>query len=155
MDFTTMEYYQWFLPCTFILAVIANRKSKNLRIWVLTLASYTFFWFASGWHFLLLALSTVNDWVAGKKISSSDDDVVRKRWLKFSLTVNLGLLAIFKYLDFLIESFNVVSLKIPGSPELSTLGIILPVGISFYTFQTMSYTIDIYRKKSEPYEKKK
>ena len=153
MDFTTMEYYQWFLPCTFILAVLANRKSKNLRIWVLTLASYTFFWFASGWHFLLLALSTVNDWVAGKKISSSDDDVVRKRWLKFSLTVNLGLLAIFKYLDFLIESFNVVSLKIPGSPELSTLGIILPVGISFYTFQTMSYTIDIYRKKSEPYEK--
>jgi hypothetical protein len=61
MDFTSIEYYQWFLPCTFLLAVVANRKSKNLRIWVLTLMSYTFFWYASGWHFLLLAVSTIND----------------------------------------------------------------------------------------------
>jgi alginate O-acetyltransferase complex protein AlgI len=153
MDFTTIEYYQWFLPCTFILAIIANRKSKNLRIWVLTLMSYTFFWYASGWHFLLLAVSTITDWVAGKKISTSTEDLVRKRWLRFSLFVNLGLLGVFKYLDFLIETLNLVTLKIPESPEIAALGIILPVGISFYTFQTMSYTIDIYRKKSKPYKK--
>lgn len=152
MDFTTIDYYRWFLPCTFIVAIIANRKTKNLRIWVLTLASYAFFWFASGWHFLLLALSTMNDWIAGKKIHAADSEVVRKRWLKLSLSINLGLLALFKYLDFVIESINLVSLKVPGSPEISTLGIALPVGISFYTFQTMSYTIDIYRKKSKPYE---
>ena len=153
MDFTTVEYYQWFLPCTFALAIIANRKSKNLRIWVLTLASYTFFWFASGWHLLLLGVSTLNDWIAGKNIQKSSDDDVKKRWLIGSLSLNLGLLAVFKYLDFLIETFNVISLKMPNSPQLDVLGIALPVGISFYTFQTMSYTIDIYRRKSEPYEK--
>jgi len=153
MDFTSIEYYQWFLPGTLLLALIANRHSKNSRIWILTLMSYVFFWFASGWHFLLLAISTINDWIAGKQISNSVNQTVRKRWLTFSLIVNLGLLATFKYLDFLIESLNVVSLKLPGSPEISTLGLLLPVGISFYTFQTMSYTIDIYRGKSEPYDK--
>lgn len=153
MDFTSAEYYQWFLPATFVLAIIANRHSKRSRIWVLLLMSYVFFWFASGWHLLLLAISTINDWFAGKNIAKSSNHNTRKRWLIGSLTINLGLLATFKYLDFLIESWNFVALKIPGSPEFSTIGLLLPVGISFYTFQTMSYTIDIYRGKSEPYDK--
>ena len=152
MDFTTVDYYQWFLPCTLALAITANRKSKNLRIWVLTFASYTFFWFASGWHLLLLGVSTANDWIAGKSINHSSNDDVKRRWLIASLLLNLGLLAVFKYLDFFIETFNVISLKLPNSPQVDALGIALPVGISFYTFQTMSYTIDIYRGKSKPYE---
>jgi alginate O-acetyltransferase complex protein AlgI len=152
MDFTSIEYYQWFLPTTFLLVLIATRHSKSSRIWILLLMSYVFFWFASGWHFLLLAISTVNDWIAGKQISKSSNLKVRKGWLIGSLTINLGLLATFKYLDFLIETWNVAALKFPGSPEFTTIGLLLPVGISFYTFQTMSYTIDIYREKSEPYD---
>ena len=85
-------------------------------------------------------------------IHASDDKLIRKRWLLFSLIINLGLLATFKYLDFFIESLNFVSLEIFSSPALDTFGILLPVGISFYTFQTMSYTIDIYRSKNTPYD---
>jgi alginate O-acetyltransferase complex protein AlgI len=115
--------------------------------------SYIFFWLASGWHVLLLLTSTLVDWTAGKKIGANDDRKIRKRWLVGSLTVNLGLLAIFKYLDFLIETWNLASLRFDGAPELDTFGLLLPVGISFYTFQTMSYTIDIYREKHGPYER--
>ena len=108
---------------------------------------------ASGWHFLLLAISTCTDWIAGRRISESKDEKIRKRWLIGSLTINLGLLATFKYLDFIIESLNLLTLRLPHSPEFDTFGLLLPVGISFYTFQTMSYTMDIFRGKSKPYER--
>ncbi len=114
--------------------------------------SYLFFWFASGWHLILLLISTLVDWAAGKRIDASNDKMVRIKWLRISLATNLTLLGVFKYLDFIIESINWLSLKIPGSPEIETLGLMLPVGISFYTFQTMSYTIDIYRDKSEKFD---
>ena len=73
------------------------------------------------------------------------NSVRRGRWLVGSLVVNLGILAIFKYLDFFIESLNWVSLRIVDAPSIDTFGLLLPVGISFYTFQSMSYTIDFYR----------
>ena len=69
-----------------------------------------------------------------------------------SLVINLGLLAVFKYLDFFIETWNLVNLRLSGTTQFESLDLLLPVGISFYTFQTMSYTIDIYRKKHDPYE---
>ena len=65
---------------------------------------------------------------------------------------NLSLLGVFKYLDFLIESWNLASLRFTDSLDVGVVGLALPVGISFYTFQTMSYTIDIYRKKQKPYD---
>lgn len=114
--------------------------------------SLVFFWFASGWHVILLLFSTSIDWRSGNSIYGSNDDRVRKRWLMISLVTNLSLLSIFKYLDFLIRSFNLAALKISNSPGLDELGLALPVGISFYTFQTMSYTIDIYRRKMTPYQ---
>lgn len=114
--------------------------------------SLVFFWFASGWHVILLLFSTSIDWRSGNSIYASNDDRVRKRWLMISLVTNLSLLSIFKYLDFLIRSFNLAALKISNSPGLDELGLALPVGISFYTFQTMSYTIDIYRRKMTPYQ---
>ena len=101
----------------------------------------------------MLAVSTCTDWIAGKRISESGDQAIRKRWLVGSLSINLGLLATFKYLDFIIGSLNLMTLRLPSSPEIDTFGLLLPVGISFYTFQTMSYTIDIYRGKSKPYER--
>ena len=131
----------------------ALRGKRDRRVVLLVAMSYLFFWMASGWHFLLLAISTCTDWIAGRRISDSDDQTTRKRWLIASLTINLGLLATFKYLDFIIESLNLVALRLPSSPEIDTVGLLLPVGISFYTFQTMSYTIDIFRGKSKPYQR--
>ena len=153
MDFVTSEYYKIFLPIVVILVLFIGRQKRDLQVLVMLVMSYIFFWLASGWHVILLLTSTVVDWTAGKKIHLSSDRKHRKRWLIGSLTINLGLLAIFKYLDFLIETWNLASLRFDGTPELDTFGLLLPVGISFYTFQTMSYTIDIYREKHTPYDK--
>ena len=153
MDFVTSEYYKIFLPIVVILVLFVGRQKRDLQVLVMLVMSYIFFWLASGWHVILLLTSTIVDWTAGKNIHSSSDRKHRKRWLIGSLTINLGLLAIFKYLDFLIETWNLASLRFDGAPELDTFGLLLPVGISFYTFQTMSYTIDIYREKHTPYDK--
>ena len=151
MDFITLDYYKIFLPLVVILVLFIGRQRRDIQVLIMLAMSYIFFWLASGWHILLLLTSTIIDWTAGKKIHNSENKKVRKRWLIGSLTINLGILAIFKYLDFLIESFNFVSLRFTGAPEIDSFGLLLPVGISFYTFQTMSYTIDIYRKKHDPY----
>ena len=152
MDFVTTDYYLYFLPAAFILSIWLSFGVRKYQISILLLMSYLFFWFASGWHLILLLISTIVDWTAGKRIDASNDKMVRIKWLRISLATNLTLLGVFKYLDFIIESINWLSLKIPGSPEIETLGLMLPVGISFYTFQTMSYTIDIYRDKSEKFD---
>lgn len=151
MDFITLDYYKIFLPLVVILVLFIGRQRRDIQVLIMLAMSYIFFWLASGWHILLLLTSTIIDWTAGKKIHNSENKKVRERWLIGSLTINLGILAIFKYLDFLIESFNFVSLRFTGAPEIDSFGLLLPVGISFYTFQTMSYTIDIYRKKHDPY----
>jgi len=152
MDFVTSDYYLYFLPAAFVLAMWLGLGIRKYQISILVLMSYLFFWFASGWHLILLLISTCVDWTAGSKIAKSEDGLIKKRWLKLSLVTNLTILGLFKYLDFIIESLNWVSLKIPGSPEMDTFGLALPVGISFYTFQTMSYTIDIYRDESKKYD---
>ena len=152
MDFVNINYYVWFLPFVFICTFLIGHKNRRRQIGLLLISSYVFFWFASGWHIVLLAVSTIVDWTAAKKIHASDDLKLRKRWLRGALLINLGLLGVFKYIDFLIETFNWASLKLEGTPEIETLGLLLPVGISFYTFQTMSYTIDVYMKKNNPYE---
>lgn len=104
------------------------------------------------WRFLsLIAMSTVVDYLVGIKIASLINDKKRKYWLFVSVIFNLGLLAFFKYFNFFIDSW-VDLLHNVGYEVKSvwTLKIVLPVGISFYTFQTMSYTIDIYRNKLQP-----
>jgi alginate O-acetyltransferase complex protein AlgI len=152
LDFITTDYYFWFLPIVFLATFTIGHKKRRKQILILLVSSYVFFWLASGWHILLLLVSTITDWTASKKIHNSDDSRYRKRWLRGSLIINLGLLGLFKYLDFLIQSLNWVTLKLANSPEIDTFGLLLPVGISFYTFQTMSYTIDIYKGKNKPYE---
>jgi alginate O-acetyltransferase complex protein AlgI len=135
-----------------ILTLVIFVKRKQTQVIILFVMSLVFFWFASGWHVILLLFSTSIDWRSGNSIYASNDDRVRKRWLMISLVTNLSLLSIFKYLDFFIRTFNLAALKISNSPGLDELGLALPVGISFYTFQTMSYTIDIYRRKMTPYQ---
>lgn len=98
----------------------------------------------------LIALSTVVDFYAGLNIKKSEDDPSRKRWMWVSVIFNLGVLGFFKYYNFFVDSFVQAFQNIGYELSFNTLQIILPVGISFYTFQTMSYTLDIYKNKLQP-----
>src|SRR5690606_11697113 len=117
---------------------------------LLIIASYTFYgWW--DWRFLfLIAFSSLVDYVIAQKMYKAENKRKRKFLLCSSLLINLGFLFYFKYTNFFIETF-IDSFRLFGRElEMSTLNIILPVGISFYTFQTLSYTIDVYRKQLEP-----
>jgi D-alanyl-lipoteichoic acid acyltransferase DltB (MBOAT superfamily) len=122
----------------------------RLRNSFLLVASYVFYgWW--DWRFLsLIFLSSLVDYQAGLHLVKSNSVRKRRRWLAASLFVNLGALGVFKYFNFFIDSFASLIESFGLQANLPTLQIILPVGISFYTFQTLSYTIDIYRGKLEP-----
>ena len=113
-------------------------------------ASYVFYaWW--DWRFLtLIWLSTVVDFAAGRGIHGNESQNRRRIFLVMSLTTNLGMLGFFKYADFFVESFVNLMADMGVAVSAQPLRIILPVGISFYTFQTMSYSIDIYRRRLEP-----
>lgn len=120
--------------------------SHNTRKLLLLVASYTFY-AAWDWRFCsLIAISTVIDFLAGQQLGRASEILRRKAWLILSLTANLGILGFFKYYDFFIESGS----GLLGLDPSRTMNIVLPVGISFYTFQSMSYTIDIYRRQLKP-----
>ena len=127
-------------------------RHAQLRIIFVFVASCLFY---MAWHpaYIVLILgSTVLDYAVGLRIHATNDAKARKRWLVVSLVVNLGLLGLFKYFNFASQATADVlglffGIEIPNPPFLDVL---LPVGISFYTFQTLSYTIDIYRRKLEP-----
>lgn len=148
MIFSSLEFLIFFLLVLAGLAVLRNRHTG--RKVLLLLASYYFYAYWD-WRFLsLIWLSTVVDYIIGARLPKAATPAARRTLLGISLTVNLGLLGFFKYFNFFIDSFR---------PALETLGlyagtldIILPVGISFYTFQTLSYTIDIYRGNMEPHD---
>lgn len=138
-----------FLPVVFALYWTFAKNSKAQNV-VLLLASLIFY----GWwdyRFLSLILfSTIVDFLIGKELGKNHSSSKRKLLLRLSLVVNLGLLGFFKYFNFFQESFVTAFNFFGGSIEGYSLSIVLPVGISFYTFQTLSYTIDIYRKEIKP-----
>ncbi|MDA8772140.1 MBOAT family protein [Flavobacteriales bacterium] len=139
-----------FLPIVFGLywfVVQKNLKAQNILI----LAASYFFYGWWDWRFLgLIALSTVVDYTVGLQIDKHTEEKKRKLWLWVSLLVNLGLLGYFKYTNFFIESWVDAWSALGVKMHTSTLQIILPIGISFYTFQTMSYALDIYRGQLKP-----
>lgn len=137
-----------FFPIVFILYWVLGKKNFKTQNVLLLIASYVFYgWW--DWRFLsLIAFSTVIDYTLGLKIDASETK--RKFFLILSLVSNLGLLAVFKYFNFFIDSWVNLWALFGYELSVSTLNIILPVGISFYTFQTMSYSIDIYRKELQP-----
>lgn len=124
-----------------------HRKARNL---FLLSTSYVFYgWW--DWRFLgLIVLSSAVDFGIGQAIHKAEDHSKRKRWLAASLGTNLGLLGLFKYFNFFIDSLDAVLAPLGGSAAGLHLEIVLPVGISFYTFQTLSYTLDIYRRRLAP-----
>ncbi len=130
-----------------IFYILPNKSSKNI---FLLLSSYFFYGYWD-WRFcLLLAFSTIIDFFIGKILFKTIDKKNRKLLLLISLFSNLGILGFFKYYNFFIDSFQNLSSNLGWSVDFLHLNIILPVGISFYTFQTLSYTIDIYRKQLQP-----
>lgn len=139
-----------FLPLVFVIYWFILGKNLRLQNAFVLLASYVFYgWW--DWRFLsLLVISTLVDYVVGRQMLINKDGVKRKLLLILSLGVNLGMLGFFKYYNFFVESFTQAFTLFGQELNPQTLKIILPVGISFYTFQTLSYSIDVYKRKLEP-----
>ncbi len=136
-----------FLPIVFILYWFVANKSLKLQNFFIVLASYVFYAFWD-WRFLgLILFSTVVDYFIGLRLHDEKVVLKRKILLWTSISVNIGLLGFFKYYNFFLDNFMDAFSYFGKSFHGDSLNIILPVGISFYTFQTLSYTIDIYRDK--------
>ena len=139
-----------FLPIVFLLYWFFAQKHLKLQNALIVLASYVFYgWW--DWRFLsLIIFSTIVDYLVGQKLSTEDKQPKRKVLLWTSILVNLGFLGFFKYYNFFLENFVDAFSLFGMQINTNSLNIILPVGISFYTFQTLSYTIDVYKKKLDP-----
>lgn len=148
MQFTQLEFLIFFAV---ILAVTwCFRRTPIRNAWLL-LASYYFYAYWDYRFCGLLVVSTVVDYFTASAMARSESNASRRLLLIISLIVNLGVLGFFKYFNFFIDSAN--AMLQPIGWNTSNLQLVLPVGISFYTFQTMSYTIDVYRKKLAPVER--
>ncbi len=145
MLFNSLDF-ALFLPLVFIIYWALKNYLKYQNLFLL-LASYFFYgWW--DWRFLSLILfSTIVDYVLGIKLEKSNSKTKRRILLIFSLVINLGFLGFFKYCNFFLDNFSYLFSVFGADISARSLNIILPVGISFYTFQTLSYTIDIYNKK--------
>ncbi|MCF8381632.1 MAG: MBOAT family protein [Bacteroidales bacterium] len=133
-----------------LIAYFSFKKSYKIQNVLLLIASYVFYGYWD-WRFLfLIAFSTLVDYFVGMALDKEDRESKRKLLLLFSVFVNLSLLGFFKYFNFFVDSFTDVLNMLGFQGNTVSLKIILPVGISFYTFQTMSYTIDIFRRKLKP-----
>jgi alginate O-acetyltransferase complex protein AlgI len=139
-----------FLPIVFILYWFVTNKNLKLQNFLIVAASYLFY----GWwdyRFLSLILfSTIIDYTVGRKLRLEENQTKRKILLWTSILVNLGFLGFFKYYNFFLDNFITAFSFFGTEIKANSLNIILPVGISFYTFQTLSYTIDVYKRKLEP-----
>ncbi|MBN4082110.1 MBOAT family protein [bacterium AH-315-B15] len=145
MQFNSLEFIL-FLPLVIALYYAFNQRFK----WIILLAASYYFYMAWEPAFVTLILaSTLVDYIAGVNIHKSNKPTVRKAFLLSSIFVNLGILVAFKYNDFFIENINEIITASGGRSQISLLRWILPMGISFYTFQTLSYTIDVYKKRIE------
>ncbi|MBV1884311.1 MAG: MBOAT family protein [Pseudomonadales bacterium] len=146
MNFASIQYLTFFC-CVFFTYWHLSRKYQNI---LLLLASW-FFYACWDWRFLsLILVSTLIDFVVGKQIHGSNIRSIRRAWLGLSVLVNLSILFYFKYADFFVGSFIELCNTLGFYPSQPTLDIILPVGISFYTFQSLSYSFDIYKKELKP-----
>lgn len=139
-----------FLPIFFVLYWFVTQRSLLWQNRLIVVASLIFYgWW--DWRFLsLLLLSAMVDFYVGIRLLNEVREKVRRNLLGISVTVNLGLLGFFKYFNFFIENFKSAFSFFGHDLNITALHIILPVGISFYSFQTLSYTIDVYRRNIEP-----
>ena len=133
------------LFAAFVLFYLLLQRRTTARMLFVTLFSYYFYYKSSGTYFFLLALVTVSDFFIARLMDRTTVRWRRKAWVVVSLSINLGLLGYFKYTNFLCDFFA----SLTGG-TFTAMDIFLPVGISFFTFQSLSYTIDVYRKEITP-----
>ncbi len=145
MIFTSSSYLVFLGGTLLLLGLVPGREAKKR----LLAAASCFFYAAWDWRYLglLLAVSVIDYYVAAR-IAASDSPRARRNWLRASIASNLGMLAYFKYCNFFIENFNALTASFGFT--VPRADVLLPVGISFYTFKTMSYTIDVYRRQIKP-----
>ena len=146
MLFNSIDFLTFFAVVYAVYLVLTHRAQN---VWLLACS----YWFYACWdgRFLgLILLSTAVDYACGLRIADSASGGGRRGWLTLSCVTNLGILAVFKYLGFFAESLQAVATAAGVELGRPTLHIVLPVGISFYTFQTLSYTIDVYRGSCKP-----
>lgn len=143
MVFSSAIFLFWFLPITFLLYyAIPYKKCKNI---ILTIASIVFYAFGQIQYLPLLLFSVLCNYIFGRMLTERHSTKkIKKVTITFALLVNIGMLCLFKYTDFLIESINTVL-----HTNIAKTGIVLPIGISFFTFQGISYVIDVYRNPRE------
>ena len=139
MVFSSIPFLYYFLPAVLILYSVAPKRLKNT---VLLLTSLVFYAWGEPVYVVIMAASILVNYICGIAIEKFNKRIVSGMFLGISLLFSLGCLGYFKYADFFITNFN----RATGL-SVSLLGIALPIGISFYTFQIISYTVDVYRKK--------
>lgn len=147
MFFNSFVFIGFFIVALAVFHCLGSVKRQNV---FLTVASYVFYgWW--DWRILsLLLASTVTVFLSSIKMASSSHPVKRKTWLALSLIVNLGILGLFKYFNFFVDSIAEFIQLFGFMPNPLSLRVILPIGISFYTFQMLSYTIDVYKQAITP-----
>jgi len=150
MVFSSEIFLYSFLPIALVLYYAAG----PFRHLVLTVLSYVFYGWANPWFTLLMLTSTAVDYVCGRVMGPKEGErtLAHKRALWFSLATNLGLLGFFKYFNFGVDNYQALAefTGLPGLDPSMILRVTLPLGISFYTFQSMSYTLDVYRGNAQP-----
>ena len=147
MLFSTIEFVVFFVVVLAAITIIKNRQFQHL---FLLFASFFFFYYSSNYLLILLISSILLDFYLGKQIWKTESQHQKKILLALSLAGNLALLGFFKYADFAILQFNILGQELNFNPDIPFLNLALPIGISFYTFQSISYIIDIYRGNLTP-----
>lgn len=146
MLFNSLQFLVFFLVITLLFFRLKNQKA---RIWLLLLGSCYFYMSFVYQYILILGFTIIIDYIAGLLIARSMG-ATRKAWLVVSILANVGILAYYKYFNFLAENLNELLQLFDPAKEIPYLNIILPVGLSFHTFQAMSYTIEVYWGKQAP-----
>ena len=149
MIFNSLEFALFF-PVVFILYwILFNKTTLSRNIFIIS-TSYFFYGVWDYRFLILIVISSLCDYILGLQIYKNEEVKKRRLYLSISLIINLGILGFFKYFNFFADSFVQAFTLLGTSFSYQSLSIILPVGISFYTFQTMSYTFDIYFKRLQP-----
>ncbi len=154
MLFNSFLFIFVFLPGVLLGSVVIRQPRRRVIFW--TLASWMFYGFAGPWFVLLMVASTVLDFVLAQRISRSTSPRARRAYMITSISFGLGLLGFFKYFNFFLDTVNAVTAvieAITGLPAVTlrtSMAIVLPAGISFYTFETIRYTVDVYRREIAP-----
>lgn len=149
MVFSSIAFIMYFMPVFFLVYYILPASYKNAWLFLASLGFYYYGVRENPGYLLLMIMSVVVNFVAGKLIAAQKTKRARKAWLVVGVVYDLGWLILFKYLGFLIENLNALFGAMHVKVQLETWNLILPIGISFYTFQIISYLVDVYRRETK------